>query len=439
MLSEQQTKLLSGPPSPVGHELNDLLCRVGPNTPMGNTLRRYWVPALLARELPEPDCPPVQVRLLGEDLVAFRDTQGRVGVLQWWCPHRGTPLWMGRNEDSGLRCIYHGWKFDVLGNCVDQMNEPEQHQFKSKIQAQSYPTLELGDVIWTYMGPKDKQPSPPAFEWTQVPSSHREMSKVVQECNWLQALEGGIDPSHARILHGALVTGASPMRGIPPDRPQMMTKPGRMYMEYTDYGHRFWRVSPMIGEYEGKTFAMGHHFVMPWTQIRIPVANPYRLPGHFYVPRDDESCVIWNWDYSTNNEALTEEERYHFGADTGNGPAHVDQATFRSIPDATNDWFLDRETQRTESFSGFDGINVQDRAVQEGVGPIIDRSRENLGQADLPLTGARRLLMDAVKTVDDGGDPPGTGASYYNLRGYRKILEPGEGWHESTFPEMDRQ
>ena len=163
MLSEQQTKLLSGPPSPVGHELNDLLCRVGPNTPIGNALRRYWVPALLTRELPEPDCPPVQVRLLGEDLVAFRDTQGRVGVLQWWCPHRGTTLWMGRNEENGLRCIYHGWKFDVLGNCVDQMNEPEQNQFKSKIQAQSYPTLELGDVIWAYMGPKDNQPPPPAL------------------------------------------------------------------------------------------------------------------------------------------------------------------------------------------------------------------------------------------------------------------------------------
>ncbi|MCH6546129.1 MAG: Rieske 2Fe-2S domain-containing protein [Deltaproteobacteria bacterium] len=183
----------------LSREDNERLTRTGRGTPMGDLMRRYWIPAMLTWELPEPDCPPIRVRLLGEDLVAFRDTNGVVGVLDNHCPHRRASLFFGRNEECGLRCVYHGWKYDVDGHCVDQMNEPI--QFKDKVHLAAYPTIEQGGAIWAYMGPTELQPPPPMFAWTQVPSSHRHVTKVVQDCNWLQGLEGGIDTSHAQILH----------------------------------------------------------------------------------------------------------------------------------------------------------------------------------------------------------------------------------------------
>ena len=158
------------------HALNDALSRVGSGTPMGETIRRYWLPALLSFEIPEPDCPPVRVRLMGEELVAFRSTDGRIGLVQEGCPHRRASLYFGRNEECGIRCVYHGWKFDVDGNCVDQMNEPR--QFKEKVKITAYPTLDMGGVVWAYLGPADKKPAPPEFELTQVPETHRYMTKV---------------------------------------------------------------------------------------------------------------------------------------------------------------------------------------------------------------------------------------------------------------------
>ena len=166
----------------LSREENELLTRTGPGTPLGEVMRRYWIPALLSGELAEPDGAPVRLELLGEKLVAFRDTHGRIGVLEEFCPHRGVSLWLGRNEKDGLRCVYHGWKYDVKGNCVDQMNEPQ--DFKDKVHMKAYPTVEFGGVIWTYMGPRELQPPPPKFAWTQVAESHRHITKVIQECNW---------------------------------------------------------------------------------------------------------------------------------------------------------------------------------------------------------------------------------------------------------------
>ncbi|HEX3992841.1 MAG TPA: Rieske 2Fe-2S domain-containing protein, partial [Acetobacteraceae bacterium] len=184
-------------------EENEIVTRVGPGTPMGNTLRRYWMPALLASEIPGPDCAPARVRLLGEDLVAFRDSEGRIGLLDELCPHRLASLYFGRNEECGLRCVYHGWKFDVAGACVDMMNEPAENDFKHKIHTKAYPTVELGGIIWAYMGPAEKMPPAPKFAWTQAPEARRHVTKVIQDNNWLQALEGGLDTSHAPIMHRA--------------------------------------------------------------------------------------------------------------------------------------------------------------------------------------------------------------------------------------------
>src|SRR5579864_8849718 len=185
----------------ITHEQNEYLTRTGPGTPMGGLFRRYWIPALLAQELPEPDCPPVRLKLLCERLIAFRDTQGRVGLMDEFCAHRGVSLWFGRSEEDGLRCSYHGWKYDVTGQCVDVPSEPPESGFCRKIKLASYPCIELGDVIWTYMGPPERMPPRPEFEWVKVPAPHRYISKRSQDCNYLQAMEGGIDSSHISFLH----------------------------------------------------------------------------------------------------------------------------------------------------------------------------------------------------------------------------------------------
>src|SRR6516162_8078788 len=177
----------------LSREDNELLCRVGRGTPMGELMRQYWMPAALSSELPERDGVPLRVRLLGEDLIAFRTTSGAVGLVRNSCPHRGASLFYGRNEETGLRCVYHGWKFDVAGRCVDMPNEPPESNFKDKVHAPAYPCREQNGIIWTYMGPRDNPPSLPELELATVPESYRWIRPSVRECNWLQALEGDID------------------------------------------------------------------------------------------------------------------------------------------------------------------------------------------------------------------------------------------------------
>ena len=410
---------------------NELLTRTGPGTSMGEVMRRYWIPALISWELVEPDGPPVRVKLLGEELVAFRDTNGRIGLLDEFCAHRRVSLWLGRNEECGLRCVYHGWKYDVDGNCVDQMNEPR--QFKERIHLAAYPTVELGGVIWAYMGPPELQPPPPRFAWTQVPDTHRHVTKVIQECNWLQGLEGGIDSSHAQILHRNFTSEVGPTssgaRGGAPD----------VEVDETDYGYRYAGIYPRGDE---GTFIRAYHYVMPWTQIRPggrDARDPTselnsRIAGHVWVPIDDENSMVWNWQYSISDEPLSPDEREERAL--GNSPDSVDQSTFRSFANMTNNWRIDREAQRNKSFTGIAGINTQDRAVQESMGPIVDRSREFLGPADMAIVTARRMLIDAIRTVQDGGAPLGTGNSYYSVRAMQNLIPNSVDWREPLLPLM---
>lgn len=412
-------------------EENERLTRTGAGTVMGDTMRRYWIPALLAWELPEPDGPPVRVQLLGESLVAFRDSMGRVGLLDEFCPHRRVSLWFGRNEECGLRCVYHGWKFDVHGTCVDQMNEPE--QFKDKIRITAYPTVELGGVVWAYMGPPALQPPLPKFEWTQVPESHCVVTKVVQECNWLQGLEGGIDTSHAPILHRTL-RADSKMAGINFASPFVQGRAPHLVVDTTDYGYRYFGVRP-LGDDE--VFIRAYHFVLPFHQIR-----PHRTlggdsgsAGHMWVPMDDHNCMVWNWYYSLGEAPLTEEDRLL--KNSGNGPLDVDFANgFRSKRNRANNYGLDRQAQKTETFTGIPGINVQDRAIQETMGAIVDRSQEHLGPADRAIIVARQLLLRAIQTHQDGGTPAGLEDSYYTLRATESVLPKDVDWKETLLPEM---
>jgi phthalate 4,5-dioxygenase oxygenase subunit len=421
------------------HEENELLCRVGPGSPMGELMRRYWLPALASDEIAEPDAPPVRIRLLGEDLVAFRDTAGRVGVLEEYCPHRRVSLWLGRNEQNGLRCVYHGWKYDVEGTCVDQMNEPD--SFANKVHITAYPAVELGGIVWTYMGPPSKQPPPPKFEFTQVPDSHRVISRVWEECSWMQAFEGGIDTSHAPIMHRALRANAA-QPGIAPSTPFVRGAAPSLVVETTEYGYRYAGIRPLGDE---GTYVRAYHFVMPFTQIRPAqftrggrTAADYRptIAGHFWVPTDDENCMVWNWHYSFGDEPLSEAERSMTGG--GNSADDVDQK-FRKLRNRDNHWLIDRAAQKTETFTGILGINTQDHAVQESMGRMVDRSKEHLGPADKAVIAARQLLLKAVETVEDGGDPRGTGTSYYRLRAIERILPAGTDWWQAMRDELDPQ
>jgi phthalate 4,5-dioxygenase len=414
----------------LSREDNALLTRVERGTPMGTTMRRYWIPALLAREVPEPDGAPVRVRLLGEDLVAFRDTRGQIGLLDESCPHRRASLFFGRNEECGLRCVYHGWKYDVEGRCVDMMNEPAELQFKDKVFVTAYPTLELGGVVWTYMGPPERRPAPPGFAWTRMPATHIQVSKVIQETNWLQGLEGGIDTSHAPIMHRLLTTNTT-RPGFRPDNPFVRGKAPKLEVDVTDYGYRYAGLRPLdAASFHVRTY----HFIMPFHQIR-PSRSESGVPlvaGHSWVPIDDENTMVYNWEYSTTDAPLTAEDRLE--RRLGNGALDVDQTTFRSRRNRSNDYLLDRQVQKTETFTGIDGINTQDRAIQESMGPIVDRSREHLGPADRAVIQARRLLLEAVRVANDGGTPRGIEPTYATLAAAEAVLPLDADWREATLP-----
>jgi phthalate 4,5-dioxygenase len=401
---------------------NELLTRVGRGTGMGGAMRLYWIPALLARELVEPDGTPVRVRLLGEDLVAFRDSAGRVGLVDEYCPHRRASLWFGRNEEGGLRCVYHGWKFAVDGSCLEQMNEPE--PFCHKVHLTAYPTVELGGVIWTYMGPPERTPSLPKFAWTRAPETHRHVSKVVQECNWLQALEGGLDTSHAPIMHRLLRDDAG-RGGIKPSSAYVRAKAPVIVVDLTDYGYQYAGIRA-LGDDE--SHIRTYHYILPFHQIRASRSETGSQvdAGHIWVPIDDENTMVYNWQYGVTDEPLTATDRLERGI--GNGPLHVDQTTFRSKANRQNNYLIDRKVQRTMSFTGIDGVNVQDRAIQETMGSIVDRSKEHLGPADKAIIQLRRLLRRAVDTAAEGGTPAGLGPSYYRLRAAETIVPRNTEW-----------
>src|SRR6476660_10139667 len=252
---------------------NEALTRVGAETPMGRLMRRYWVPALLSWEVAEPDGPPVEVRLLGEDLVAFRATDGRIGLLDAACPHRRVSLFWGRNEEDGLRCVYHGWKFDTAGACVGMPSEPASSNFKDRVRIVAYPTYEAGGVVWAYMGHPELRPPPPLFPWTQAAPERRALSKVIEECNWLQCLEGGIDTVHVNFLHAGRPPGQRYDDNDARGRANNFSTAARIEVVPTDYGYAYAGIRDMGAE--GTDHVRLYHWVMPWNQIRQTGSGPY--------------------------------------------------------------------------------------------------------------------------------------------------------------------
>jgi phthalate 4,5-dioxygenase len=413
----------------LSREDNDRVTRVGWGTPMGDLMRRYWLPACLSQEIAKPDGPPVRTRLLGEDLVAFRDTSGRVGVLGEYCRHRRASLFLGRNEECGLRCVYHGWKYDVEGNCVDLPSEPVEAGFREKVHQLAYPAAEHAGLVWAYLGPAEKKPSLPDIEWMRAPASHRFVSKTLEECNYLQAIEGGVDTVHGSFLHRNDLGDSAKFYNID-------THP-KLEVERTDYGFRYAGVRD-VGE-DG-LYVRVYQFILPFHQIRpgqlivrkgIGKADPPMVRGHAWVPRDDFSTMVYNWECSVDAEKpLTPEMIAHDEAVGGRGPdGEVGEARRRT---RANDWLIDRDLQRTRTFTGIAGQNTQDLAVQESMGPIVDRSEEYLGSTDRAIITLRRILLEATNAVAGGAEAPGSDpASHRGAHGLDAVIPRGSVWQET--------
>lgn len=408
-------------------EINDLLTQTGPGTPMGDLFRRYWLPALLAEELPENDCPPVRLKILSERLIAFRDSQGRYGLIDEFCAHRGASLWFGRNEESGLRCAYHGWKYDVTGQCVEVPSEDERSNFCANVRLTAYPLVKVGDILWAYLGPPDLRPSLPEFEFARVPPGQTRTTKRWQESNWLQALEGGIDSSHVSWLHSAGLRDDPMFKGSRGNDYNMADmKPhfevaesdGGLFVgarRNAEAGQYYWRITP---------------WVMP-SFTMVPPRGDHPVHGHFWVPIDDENCWVYTFDYHpvrALSPAELEAIRDGFGVHNQFVPG-----TYRPLQNKDNDYMMDREAQRRgETFSGVRGIAIQDASLQESMGPIVDRSRERLVSADAGIIKARQRLRKAAITLrESGASPPGTDPAHHRVRSVAIVLPEDEAFVDS--------
>lgn len=406
---------------------NELLTRTGPETQMGKVLRSYWIPALMAEELPHPDCPPVRVKLLGEELIAFRDTNGKLGMVDEYCPHRKVSLFFGRNEECGLRCAYHGWKFDTNGKCVDLPSEPPESKFKDKIKIKSYPCEERGGVIWTYMGDPESMPPLPEQEWMLVSDKQRYISKKIEECNYFQALEGGIDSSHVSILHSGSVGGLGVSKNS--NSPTLLTKDTSPCFEVadTEYGlligarrnadedNFYWRIT---------------QFLMPFYTMIPPFGGAPR-GGHAWVPMDDENCWVWSWSWTPGRE-LMEAEIEQMKSGAGIHPLLI-PGTFRPVANKDNNYLIDREMQkRGESFAGIFGVGMEDHAVQVSAGPIVDRSQEKLGTSDTAIIKARQCLLKAAKALENGDKLPALDPSTHRIRSASVLLPKGVPFQEGA-------
>lgn len=381
---------------------NEELTRVGPGTIMGELMRRYWMPFLLPEELPYPDCPPIRTRLLGEDLIAFRDTNNRIGLVDRFCPHRRVDLFFGRNEECGIRCVYHGWKFDIDGNCLDMPAEPTNTPMRDEVKLKAYPAMEWGGVIWAYMGPKEHMPpKPPELEWGLVAPEHRRIGKRLQENNYAQGVEGGIDSSHVSILH----SGMDPEKAHLPWRERLKgvgnsvmardTAP-RFFIRPTDYGMR---IGARRNASETEYYWRITQFLLPFYTMVARSDDTSPILGHAWTPIDDHNTWTFTMYWNPAQPLKSGEyDRNHV-----NVPVH-DDGSYQPLNNRHNNYGIDRDNQRLLTSSGIDGIGLQDSAIQETMGPIVDRSREILGSSDAAIVAFRRLLLNQARHLRETGE-----------------------------------
>ena len=397
----------------LSREDNAYLTRTGPGTPMGALFRRFWLPLFLSWELPENDGPPLRTRILGEDLIGYRDSSGHVGVLDAYCPHRRAPLFYGRNEECGLRCAYHGWKFDAEGTCVDMPSEPPDSDFKDRLTIRAYPTYEVGSLVWVYMGPPELRPErPPLLEWTELPSSRVRIVKWFHENNYMQGIEGDIDTAHVSFLHSdnrpeAARTPINTNRsGAPRNFFSIADRHPRLTAMDTDYG--------MV--YGGRRFMPDGTFYWRVTQWLLPsfslIPGRGRRGGTAWIPVDDEHCVRYSIGMTP------EEDMDKATADRLTPGGTPQQFTLSDgtiidtiVPYGTkaNQYQIDRDLQKAGHYSGILSIPMQDKAMIEGMTRTVDRSLEHLGSSDVAVIAARRRLMKLARDLEHGIEPTAPG------------------------------
>jgi phenylpropionate dioxygenase-like ring-hydroxylating dioxygenase large terminal subunit len=390
-------------------EEHKLLAATGAGTPMGDLLRRYWTAALLSSEI-EAEGAPLRVRLMGEDLVAFRDNKGRVGLLGEHCAHRGASLYFGKNAEEGLRCWYHGWKYDLAGNCLDQPNEPPPTRFCDKVKQTAYPCIERNGVVWTYMGPPEKKPALPQLEWLTVPESHVFVSKRLQRCHWTQGMDGDLDNAHLSILHDELLKGraANPrnksaawllQETLP--KIETMQLPAGLLMgarRQAEADTYYWRVNQW--------------FLPGYTNFPIPGDNPQA--GHAWVPIDDTQCWVFTFSWHPARPLRTDEiAQMRAGTDI-----HADliPGTFNPAQNADNDYAGPDMPHAPQPWMGVKKLQAQDIAMTEAMGPLYDRTKETFVASDSVIAQVRHRLIAAAQRLREGGEPPGLDAKDYGLR-----------------------
>jgi phenylpropionate dioxygenase-like ring-hydroxylating dioxygenase large terminal subunit len=408
---------------------NDYLCRIGPETPMGNLMRQYWLPAIRSDELATPDSPPLRVKLLGEDLIGYRTSSGAVGLIRNACPHRGASLFFGRNEEEGLRCVYHGWKFDVSGACVDMPSEPAESNFRTKVRARAYPTHERNGIIWAYMGPREVPPPLPDIEANILARGAHEISVLHRPCNWMQGWEGEMDTVHAAFLHGGQNSFDEYDQGSF-NYYQYKTRAARFSTIETDYGLSngafrpaeddtyYWRVTHILFPFYNMipTGKLGEG-------VRIGV----------YVPMDDDHTLHWEINIQPGverNEPFF--LRYSHAVPNTSGW----YGRFNVEETLENDYLIDRELQReNKGPGGYTGIKngrLQDCAVTETMGTIYDRSHEHLGTTDQFIITARRRMIRAARALEQGITPPGVdNPEVYRQRSGEMILPRTQDWWQA--------
>lgn len=420
------------------------LTAVGPGTPMGSLLRAYWLPAMKASEL-IADGPPIRLRLLGENLIAFRTASGRIGVLDHRCPHRGASLFLGRNECEGIRCVYHGWKFDADGRCVDMPNVPPAKSLSDRVRAlAAYPAHERNGLVWVYMGADDPVPPLPAFAANLLPEAETSIRMIHRSCNWLQALEGDVDTSHVGFLH----LGAAKLEDFASDAetrrslPFLQNRAPEFDTVETDWGVMSGARADGEGVEDEVNWRVSQ-FVLPfWTMTPGGSLDDHVL-ARAWLPIDDHNTMFVSLSqHGTQRTSMRGARNGKAIAGVASTAAEYNEANtgwlgrWRLKDNESNDWGLDRATQREESYTGIDTVHLQDQAVTESMGPVVDRSHEHLVASDRMIIAVRRALLRSLEAFEVAGElPKNANDPSLNLRarGGKMSLAAGADWKSAYF------
>lgn len=409
-------------------EENELMCRVENGAPMGDLMRRHWIPICLQEEVPDADGTPIKARILGEDLVVFRNTDGEVGVLDEYCPHRRASLVFGRNEENGLRCLYHGWKMDIKGNVTEMSSEPDASGMIDKVKIKAYPVKEWAGMVWAYIGPQDKIPEFVPPRWAPTADARVSIAKVVMPVNWAQILEGAIDSAHSSSLHSSDMVPARVHGAEATDknwlRPSTDKAP-RMQVQRTNFGFRYAAIRRPIFNAETHDYVRSTVFVAPWT-VLIPPNNLYNV-ANVNIPIDDTNTCFYFIGWGKPDQVPeTATWRAFLGLKVG---TDLDN-NYRPLRNYENRYWQDRQAMKNGNFSGIKGIPNQDMAMWLTMGPIADRSLDRLGASDMAIVEFRKQMVEAAQNFKKNGTAIGTGADFVpsDVCSFQKVIPKDTDW-----------